>query len=87
MELQKLQKGRPERVPQIEEMLGLPLEHYMMQEMAKRRSTKQICASLKIHPDTVRKHLRKKGWRIYCDCKLVPIESDQLHPGQGPAAG
>ena len=62
------------------------IEHYALQEMAKGRTSRQIASALSIHINTLRNYLRHRGFRILCDCRLVPIESDQLHPGQGPAA-
>jgi len=74
-------RGRPTTVPIIERGLGMRLEHYVMAEMAARRSLAQIAAALKLSTDTVRRHLRQRGYRVRRDHRLVKIGP----PDQGGA--
>jgi len=57
------------------------LEHYVMQAMADGRSVRQIARDLGIHADTIRRHLRARGYRINQHSQLVTIAP----PGQGGA--
>ncbi len=76
--------GRPSRLAQIEEHLGVLIEHHVLEQMAKGRTAEQIAACLKVNPRTLRRWLRKRGYRIHCSCRLVPI--DPAHPGQSPGS-
>ncbi len=69
-----LRRGRPSTLPAIEARLGLPIEHHVMGEMAKDRSIKQIAAALRIGDRTLRYHLRKRGYRVDQQTKLVLID-------------
>jgi len=66
-------RGRPSKVAAIEEAMGVRLEHHVMQEMSKRRTSRQIAAALKISEHTMRRHLRRRGYRIECQSRLMPI--------------
>jgi len=80
-----IRRGRPSTVPAIEERLGLCIEHHVMAEMAAGRSLPQIAAALKLSADTIRRHLRLRGYRIERNTKLVLIERP-LRPGRSGAA-
>lgn len=82
--------GRPSKLDQIERRLGqdaglrdrLPIEHYVLAQMTKARTSEQIAGSLRIHPKTLQRWLRRRGFRIHCSCKLEPIDASR--PGQSP---
>ena len=77
--------GRPTSVPTIEQRLGVQIEHHVMAEMAAGRSLPQIAAALKLSADTIRRHLRLRGYRIERNTKLVLIERPP-RPGRSGAA-
>jgi len=65
--------GRPRSVPQVEEKLGCSLEHHVMEQMAAGRTSRQIAGALRIGVRTMKRHLRQRGYRIECDCRLVKV--------------
>jgi len=83
--MQNRRRGRPRTVPQIEGRMGIRLEHYVMDQMAAGRTSRQIAAALKISIDTIKRHLRRRGYRIECNTKLVLIERPP-RPGRSGAA-
>jgi len=77
--------GRPRTVPQIEERMGIKLEHHVMDRMSAGRTSRQIAAELGLSVYTIRRHLRRRGYRIECNTKLVLIERPP-RPGRSGAA-
>ena len=77
--------GRPRTVPQIEERMGIKLEHHVMDRMSAGRTSRQSAAELGLSVYTIRRHLRRRGYRIECNTKLVLIERPP-RPGRSGAA-
>ncbi len=76
-------KGRPRLDVRLQARTGVRLEHHVLEAMTKGRSPAQIAASLGISIDTLRRSLRRAGFRIQCQYGLVPIV-DASRPGQSP---
>jgi hypothetical protein len=70
------------KLTDIERRRNITLELYVMGGLARGRSQAQIAASLGIAINTLRRHLRKRGYRIVCEYRLVP--TDASRPGQSP---
>ncbi len=66
--------GRPRTVPRMEQRMGMKLEHYVMDQMAAGRTSRQIAAALGLSVYTIKRHLRRRGYRIECNTTLVLIE-------------
>ena len=78
-------RGRPSKIPGAEARIGIPLEHYVMSAMAHGQTSRQIAAALRITMYTLRRALRKRGYRVQSDYKLVQI-TQPLRPGRGGGA-
>jgi len=65
----------------IEARLGFGIAHHMALEMAKGRTSRQIAAALKISERSLRYHVRARGYKVECKCRLV--KSDPCEQGGG----
>jgi len=72
-------------MPDIEARLGMGIEFHVMGEMAKGRTIRQIAAALGIGYRTLGGHLRRRGYRVDQQTKLVLIERPP-RPGRSGAA-
>ena len=69
------ERGRPRVVPRIEARLGVLVEHVVLEQMARGRTLGQIAADLGVSAATIRRHLRRRGYRIECETRCVAIGS------------
>jgi len=65
----------------------MAIELHVMAEMAKGRSVRQIAGALRIGDRTLRTHLRKRGYRVDQQTKLVRIDSSDQGEGGRRARG
>ena len=79
--------GRPKSIPRIEAARGIRIEHYVMDGFAAGRSLAQMAASLRIHADTLRSALRRRGYRVDRNTRLVRIDSPDQGEGGRRARG
>jgi hypothetical protein len=71
------------KIIDIERRRNVSLELYVVRGLARGRTQAQLASSLGIGTNTLRRHLRKRGYLIRCEYRLLPI--DAPHPGQSPA--
>ncbi len=64
-------RGRPRRVPEIERGLGKTLLQHIMEQMTAGASLRAIGDDLGVSYDTLRRYLRKKGYKVICETRLV----------------
>ena len=84
MSRSKDQRGRPSKLPGIEDRIGVPIELYVLAEVAAGRLIPQVAAALGVQARTLRVWLRSRGYRIESHCQLV--KTDRPRAGRGTAA-
>jgi hypothetical protein len=63
--------GRTPKLPLVESRLGVAIEHHVMERLAAGASLAQIASSLRVHIDTLRAALRRRGYFVDRQAKLV----------------